>query len=80
MKSATFYFHMMMKVLADFQICINVPLKKNEYEYLGDWYINSLHEVLKLKQNFRKNKAGKRPLFVIGPFYTPRSICLNIDF
>ena len=33
-------------------------------------------------QNFRKNEvvAGKIPLFVVGPFYAPHSICLNIDF
>ena len=27
MKPSTYYFHMRMKILADFQICINVPLK-----------------------------------------------------
>ena len=44
--------------------------------------INSLYKVLKLKLNFRKNKvvAGKTPFFVIGPFCTPYSICLNIGF
>ena len=44
--------------------------------------INSLHEVLKLKQNFRKNKVvtGKTPFFVIGPFCTPDSICLINGF
>ena len=44
--------------------------------------INSLYEVLRLKQNFRKNKvvAAKTPFFVIGQFYTPPSICLNIEF
>ena len=32
--------------------------------------INSLQEVLKLKQNFKKNKVstGKIPFFLIGPF------------
>ena len=44
--------------------------------------INSLYEVLRLKQNFRKNKvvAAKTPSFVIGQFYTLGSICLNIEF
>ena len=44
--------------------------------------INSFQEVLKLKQIFKKNKAvtGKTPLFVIGPFCSRHSICLNIDF
>ena len=44
--------------------------------------INSLEEVLKLKQNFQKNEvvAGKTPFFLIGPFCSHRSICLNIDF
>ena len=44
--------------------------------------INSLQEVLKLKQNFQKNKpvTGKTPFFLIGPFCTHHSICLNIGF
>ena len=44
--------------------------------------INSLWEVLKLKQNFRKNKVvtGKTPLFVLGLFCSHHSICLNIGF
>ena len=39
-------------------------------------------EVLKLKQNFRKNKVvtGKTPLFVIGPLCSHHFICLNIGF
>ena len=41
-----------------------------------------LCEVLKLKQNFRKNKVvtGKTRFFVIGPFCIPYSIYLNIGF
>ena len=44
--------------------------------------INSIYEVPKLKQNFRKRKVvtGKTPFFVIGQFCTPHSICLNIGF
>ena len=44
--------------------------------------INSVEEVLKLKQNFQKNKVvtGKTPFFVRGPFHTYHSIRLNIDF
>ena len=44
--------------------------------------INSLKVVLILKENFQKIKlfTGKTPFFVIGPFYTPHSICLNIGF
>ena len=44
--------------------------------------IKSLLEVLKLKQNFQKNKlgTGKTPFFVLGPFYSHHSICLNIGF
>ena len=44
--------------------------------------INSLYEVLKLEQNFRKNKkvTGKTSFFVIGLSCTPHSICLNINF
>ena len=44
--------------------------------------INSLYEVLKLKQNFRKNGVvtSKTLFFVIGPFCTSQSICFNIGF
>ena len=44
--------------------------------------INSFQEVLKLEQIFQKNKVvtGKTPLFVIGPFCSRHSICLNIGF
>ena len=44
--------------------------------------INSLQEILKLKQNFQKNKVvtGKTPFFVMGPFCTHHSSCFNIGF
>ena len=44
--------------------------------------INSLEEVLKLKQHFRKNKVvtGTTPFFVICLFCTYHSVCLNIGF
>ena len=43
---------------------------------------NSLYKVLKMKLNFHKKKVvtSKSPFFVIGPFLTPHSICLNIGF
>ena len=46
------------------------------------YQINSIYEFPKLKQNFRKREVvtGKTPFFVIGPFCTPHSICLNIGF
>ena len=49
----------------------------------GIWVVGTsnqffIYEVLKLKQNFRKNKevAGKTQFFVIGPLST----CDNIGF
>ena len=49
----------------------------------GIWVVGTsnqffIYEVLKLKQNFRKNKevAGKTRFFVIGPLST----CDNIGF
>ena len=44
--------------------------------------INSLHEVLKLKQIFQKNKVvtGKTPFFLIGSFCSHHFICLNIGW
>ena len=53
--------------------------KKYEYGNFGPWHIKSN---LKLKQDFQKNEAipGKAPFFVIDPFCTQHSICLNIGF
>ena len=44
--------------------------------------INSFYEVLKLEQIFQKTKVvtGRTPLFVIGPFFSRHSICLDIGF
>ena len=44
--------------------------------------IKSFQEVQKLEQIFQKNKVvtGKTLLFVVGPFCSPHSICLNIGF
>ena len=44
--------------------------------------INSFLEVIKLKQNFQKNKlvTGKTPFFVTEPFSSHHFICLNIGF
>ena len=48
------------------------------------WVVGTLNqllkEVLKLKQNFQKNKVvtGRASFFVIGSFCTHHSICLNI--
>ena len=64
-------------------------IKLQRFRKVGIWtfrwlihQINSLNEVLKLKQNFRKNKVvtGKTPFFVICPFCTILSVCLNIGF
>ena len=38
MRSSTYYFHMKTKILADFQICISVPLS------LGASFIEQLHK------------------------------------
>ena len=40
MKSSTYYFHMKTKILADFQICISVPLMKilNEDDKRQDYH------------------------------------------
>ena len=55
--------------------------EKYEYGHLGR-QINSFKEVLKVEQIFQKNKVvtGKTPFFVIGPFCSRHSICLNIGF
>ena len=43
-------------------------------------HINSSYEVLKLKQNFRKNKILQILFFVIDPFCTSHSTNLKIGF
>ena len=44
--------------------------------------INSIAEVLKLKQKFQNNKVvtGKTPFFVVDPFCTHYFICFRIGF
>ena len=59
-----------------------LAFEKYEYGHFGIRKINSIYDVFKLKQNFRKNwvVTGKTPFFVIGPFCTPYSFRLNISF
>ena len=54
MKSSAYYFHMKTKILADFQICINVPLviALNKYK-------NASREVLSLKNFIYEEKCGR---------------------
>ena len=54
---------------------------------MGIWIAGTSNQLylrgsFKLKLNFQKIKvvAGKTPFFVIGPFYTPHSVCLNTEF
>ena len=44
--------------------------------------INSIYEILKPKQNLKKNKVvtGKTSFLVTGLLCTPHSICLNMGF
>ena len=45
------------------------------------YQINSFQDALKLEQIFQKNLVtGKTPRFVIGPFCSHHTICLNIGF
>ena len=73
------------KILAGFHIYIRVPLKSSAYEkceygHLGRSYIKLTLGGSKTETNFQKKKKsiGKTPLFVIGPFCSRHSICLNI--
>ena len=61
--------------------------KKYEYVYLGSGTLNQLFikgsYTQTLNLNFQKKLSkvsGKSLFFVIGPFCTPHSICLNIGF
>ena len=56
--------------------------EKYEYEHLGRWYIKStiFKRFLKWNKIFKKVITGKTSFFVIGPFRTHHSICLNIGF
>ena len=50
------------------------------------WAIGILNQLLirdsYTQLNFQKDEVagGKRPFFVMGPFRTPHTICLNIGF
>ena len=56
--------------------------EKYEYGHLGRWYIKlTLFKSSKTETEFpKKNEivTGKTPPFVIGPFCSSHSICLNI--
>ena len=58
--------------------------KKYEYGHLGRWYIKSTlyQRFLNWNKIFKKSivVTGKIPFFVIGPFCTQCSICLNVAF
>ena len=51
---------------------------------MGIWVVGTTNQlfVLKLKQNFQKNKVvtGKTPFFLRGPLCSDCFICLNIGF
>ena len=50
---------------------------------MGIWVVDkSNQEILKPTPNFQKNRVvtGETPFFVIAPFCTTHSICLNIGF
>ena len=61
----------------------NAP--SNKRMNLGIWVVGTLNQLLLrgsfTETKFSKNKVvcGKTPFFVIGPFCTPLSICLNIN-
>ena len=60
------------------------PYEMFEYGHLGHWYIKPtlFKRFFNWNKNFYKNNVviGKVPCFVIGPFCTHHSICLNIAF
>ena len=51
---------------------------------MGIWVVGTLNQLFirGTETKFLKNKVvtGKTPFFVIGPFCTHHSICLNISF
>ena len=46
MKSSTYYFYMMTKVLANFQICINVRFSKNQGKIMIVTTVNTIGNVV----------------------------------
>ena len=70
------------KLQSDIVIVKNVKNTHREKAWSNKTTTLSKSKILKLKQNFQKNKVvtGKTLFFVIGPFCTHHSICLNIGF
>ena len=83
------YFHFHCHMLKDTHREKHPKIKLQRFQKIRIWtfvslvhQINSFEEVLKLKQIFQKDKVvtGKTPRFMIGPFCSRHSICLNIGF
>ena len=57
-------------------------IKLKRLQKVRIWAFGSLVHQIKLKQIFQKHvlATGKTPFFVVGPFCSHCSICLNIDF
>ena len=71
MESSAYYFHMKKKILADFQICITVPLKVSRWRLLSGphffvAYRCSVKKVfLKISQNSQESTCVRASFFII---------------
>ena len=51
MKSSAYYFHIKTKILADFQICISVPLTPNHLIYGRSLYSVNENDLVEITEN-----------------------------
>ena len=74
-KSSTYYFHMETTKLADFQICISVPLKANQ----ADFMMKELNNVIMIRSRLR-NKYEKGNIANSKIAYNTQKMTLRISY
>ena len=80
-KSSTYYFHMKTKILAEFQICISVPLIRTNMapcfiKFISDSVTKNCKFITKFSFLFEVNKVN---LFLFLKYYIPTQVAVVLS-
>ena len=80
-KSSTYYFHMKTKILAEFQICISVPLIRTNMapcfiKFISDSVTKNCKFITKFSFLFEVNKVN---LFLFFKYYIPTQVAVVLS-